>query len=283
MPLLYYWRGDNYRRDLDGGAAYHLNQKNPLLHELDVGDSLWAFTRRADGAYVLAAELIVSAKTFNPPSYEYGRYRVWGDLGRSRYFALDQQSDITPLVKGLTVKAKAVVLGMAFQGGAAVRRLAVRDHALLVAYAHDLALEPRARLLSEEALEVLAARRDATDELERLIDGAGFANERARELMEIPKRSQKLVDALRALYDGRCQICAWDPPIIYGAGLCEVHHVRWLCRGGGDELSNLVLLCPNHHRAIHRCDAPFDFGDLSFNFGSVREPLRLLDHELRPA
>ena len=40
MPLLYYWRGDNHRRDLDLGAGYHLNQKNALLHEIDVGDSL---------------------------------------------------------------------------------------------------------------------------------------------------------------------------------------------------------------------------------------------------
>jgi len=38
MPLLYYWRGDNYRRDLDCGVGYHLNQANPLLHEVELGD-----------------------------------------------------------------------------------------------------------------------------------------------------------------------------------------------------------------------------------------------------
>ena len=76
MPLIYYWRGDNYRRDLDEGAAYHLNQKNPLLHEIDIGDSLWAFTRRIDGAYILAAELVVSSKTVNHEGYKYGRYRL---------------------------------------------------------------------------------------------------------------------------------------------------------------------------------------------------------------
>lgn len=54
MPPLYFWRGDNYRRDLDFGVGYHLNQANPLLHAINSGDSLWAFTRRRDGAYVLA-------------------------------------------------------------------------------------------------------------------------------------------------------------------------------------------------------------------------------------
>lgn len=53
MPLLYYWRKDNYYTDLDMGAGYHLNQANPLLHSIDIGDSLWAFTRSKIGDYVL--------------------------------------------------------------------------------------------------------------------------------------------------------------------------------------------------------------------------------------
>lgn len=43
------------------GAGYHLNQANPMLHEIDIGDSLWAFTRSKLGTYVLAAELVVKA------------------------------------------------------------------------------------------------------------------------------------------------------------------------------------------------------------------------------
>ncbi len=41
MPLLYYWRHDNYVHDLgQGGAAYHLNQRSARLHRVDIGDSL---------------------------------------------------------------------------------------------------------------------------------------------------------------------------------------------------------------------------------------------------
>ena len=39
MPLLYYWRDDNYRDDLDRGAAYHLNQGNPALHDIAMPSS----------------------------------------------------------------------------------------------------------------------------------------------------------------------------------------------------------------------------------------------------
>jgi 5-methylcytosine-specific restriction protein A len=96
MPLLYYWRPDNYYRDLDMGAGYHLNQANPLLHKIEIGDSLWAFTRNKDGRYVLATELVIKAKTENPPNFRYGRYRVWGDIHRSRYFQVDNQPSTLP-------------------------------------------------------------------------------------------------------------------------------------------------------------------------------------------
>ena len=68
----------NYQRDLDLGAGYHLNQDTPVMHAVETGDSLWAFTRTSDGRYVLAAELVVQAKTMNRPDFRYGKYRVWG-------------------------------------------------------------------------------------------------------------------------------------------------------------------------------------------------------------
>jgi hypothetical protein len=51
----------------------------------------------------------------------------------------------------------------------------------------------------------------------------------------------------------------------------------WLSRSGADEIQNMVLVCPNHHAAIHM-DAPLDFVDLSFDFGTHRENLSLRKH-----
>jgi len=57
-----------------------------------------------------------------------------------------------------------------------------------------------------------------------------------------------------------------------------LNHLQWLSRGGEDELSNLALVCPNHHRAVHGCDAPFDFGRMAFDFGTRHEVLKLNEH-----
>ena len=282
MPLLYYWRGDNYRRDLDWGAGYHLNQGNPLLHEIELGDSIWAFTRTRDGRYALAAKLICKAKTINPPGFRYGAYRVWGDLKASRYFRVDPQPDLESLLRSLSIRAQARVLGRAFQGHAAVRRITGNDHRLLEAYSRDLLLEPRARLLPEEALEarLLLGDPERVTYLLRAQE-AGVAEERIEYLSKTAvTRNPELVADLRRRYAGRCQISGWDPRREFDHDLCEAHHIRWLSRGGDDDLSNLVLISPNLHRAIHRLDAQFDWRDHAFVFGHRRIQLQLLEHPL---
>lgn len=210
MNLLYFWRGDNYRRDLDYGVGFHLNQANPLLHQIEIGQSLWAFTRKPDGRYALAAELVISARTMNPRGFRYGPYRVWGDLRRSRYFHIDNQPDISLLIRSLSVAAKADVLGRSFQGRAAIRALSESDHLRLLDYAKTLPLEPRARLLPEERLEALLQAGDE-DAVTRLLqdEPAGIAEERRRYLMtEVVRRDRDLVEQLRNLYGGSVKSAA---------------------------------------------------------------------------
>jgi predicted restriction endonuclease len=47
--------------------------------------------------------------------------------------------------------------------------------------------------------------------------------------------------ARRELYD-RCAICGWDE------ASCDVAHIVALRDGGADEIGNVTMLCPNHHR-----------------------------------
>ena len=90
---------------------------------------------------------------------------------------------------------------------------------------------------------------------------------------------RRVATELRETYAGRCQVCEFDPRIRYAQEICHVHHVVWLSRGGDNDRTNLMVLCPNHHAIVHRDDAPFDYGSLAFSFanGSV-EALRLNLH-----
>ena len=47
----------------------------------------------------------------------------------------------------------------------------------------------------------------------------------------------------------QCQICGEFLPVHYGR--LEVHHIDYRCKGGSDELENLVTLCDLCHAVIH--------------------------------
>ena len=280
MPLLYYWRRDNYYRDLDLGAGYNLNQSNPLLHSIDVGDSLWAFTKNKINNYVLAAQLVVKAKTYNSENFRYGRYRVWGDLILSKYFNVTSQPNIEYLIRGLSCKTEAQILGKSFQGHSAVRTLTLIDHQILLAYTKNLKFETRAHLLPEDRLEALLLSED-DKKVHDFIKSipVGVSEKRIKYLYSTaPKRNAQLAKELQKIYQGCCQICQWNPLDKYGHSLCQSHHIHWLSRGGEDKLENFVLVCPNHHNALHRLDAPFDFSNLSFKFTLHEESLKLNKH-----
>lgn len=149
----------------------------------------------------------------------------------------------------LSVTANARKLGQSFQGHSAIRRLTLQDHLVLSAIAAELPLEPRARILPEERLEAA-----------------------------VLTRNRQLAAELQELYDGRCQVTGWAPRDTYGHNLCHAHHVHWLSRGGDDTLENLILVSPNLHVAIHRCDAPFDFEQGAFIFDGHTETLRFNAH-----
>jgi hypothetical protein len=280
MSLLYYWRSDNYFRDLDMGAGFHLNQANQKLHNIEIGDSLWAFTRNKEDRYVLAAELVIKAKTINPPNFRYGHYRVWGDIKFSRYFQVNGQPSIEQVIRQLSPKSYASHLGQSFQGHAAVRLLSHEDHLILQAIDKYLPLEPRARIYPEERIEAALLLGDSVA-VEKLVaeDIPGMAESRRQYLYKhAPNRSPLLANELQNIYQGKCQICLWHPQEQYRYQLCHSHHIQWLSRGGEDNISNLALVCPNHHAAIHRVDAPLDYLDLAFDFGNHREKIALNLH-----
>jgi hypothetical protein len=73
------------------------------------------------------------------------------------------------------------------------------------------------------------------------------------------ERNRKLVDGLKKLYQYKCQVCGIKIPKKDKGFYCEVAHVRAIATRqiGVDALSNMVVLCPNHHKML-------DFGRIEF-------------------
>jgi hypothetical protein len=61
----------------------------------------------------------------------------------------------------------------------------------------------------------------------------------------------KIGQALKALYDGHCQICDFTFRKKDGTNFAEVHHLEALSEGGKEDPKNLLVVCANCHRQLH--------------------------------
>ena len=62
------------------------------------------------------------------------------------------------------------------------------------------------------------------------------------------------------LYRGCCQICGINKVDEFGIDISEVHHIRFFADSHNNDSSNLIVLCPDHHRIIHKIILSFDEG-----------------------
>jgi 5-methylcytosine-specific restriction endonuclease McrA len=92
-------------------------------------------------------------------------------------------------------------------------------------------------------------------------------------------RDPLLAESLKSIYDHRCQVCGMNFRIKYDEPFAETHHIHSLSEGGLDISKNIVVICPNHHRIIHKTDAIFDRSKLLYKYpNGLEERLLLADH-----
>jgi len=98
-------------------------------------------------------------------------------------------------------------------------------------------------------------------------------------LIEEFVRNEGLAESLKVYYEYRCQVCGKSFKPDYGIDLAETHHIHYLAKGGPDISTNMIVLCPNHHRVIHAANANFDKQKLTYHYpNGYLEHLVLPDH-----
>lgn len=84
---------------------------------------------------------------------------------------------------------------------------------------------------------------------------------------------------LKKLYHGYCQLCGNRPFNVDTVDICEAHHIEYFSDSHNNNASNIVIICPNHHRMIHKCSPSFDEETHSFIYSDGRiEPLKINFH-----
>jgi hypothetical protein len=247
-PGVFVWPSSEIYENTD---PYWLQQNSPALEDVELGESVWVFTREPeDDTYLLDSQIVVGAKGSSPDG-SWGRLEVEGDMDESVLFDLDSQPDLEPLIRKLSIKTDALRLCHSFQGGGAVRRLSEDDHRQLLAWSTQLSLrDPAAAVAANMGEEPTA--------------GGGEEGASIMVMARRYERSPANRRACIALKGYRCSVCGLDFGEMYGKvgdGFIHVHHLKPLSapkQGHAvDPETDLVPICPNCHAMLHRKNPPY--------------------------
>ena len=90
---------------------------------------------------------------------------------------------------------------------------------------------------------------------------------------------RKIPEGLKKLYQYRCQICGATATVMYGVDVSEAHHIDYFTKSMNNSPKNIVILCPDHHRIVHKGHAVFDANTHIFTYENARtDPLLLNLH-----
>lgn len=82
-----------------------------------------------------------------------------------------------------------------------------------------------------------------------------------------------IIKQMKKLYNGQCQLCGCRPFERFDADICEAHHIDYFSSSKNNDAANIIVLCPNHHRLIHKMNPKFDKerGCFVFSDGTIEE------------
>ncbi|MBN1328663.1 MAG: HNH endonuclease [Candidatus Heimdallarchaeota archaeon] len=103
------------------------------------------------------------------------------------------------------------------------------------------------------------ALRDNANQLEPTPDSEDYSKEWKEENIFRVVRDTKRAKELKLYYNNKCQICG-STIKLKKMNYSEVHHIKPLGKkhNGPDKLSNMIVLCPNHH-------VEFDYGVIALD------------------
>lgn len=102
-------------------------------------------------------------------------------------------------------------------------------------------------------------------------------------VVKVRRLDRAIGNNLKRIYGHRCQICGLQVSEEYSVSVDEVHHIDPFVISLNNEVSNLLVLCPNHHRIIHAAHPDFRRQTLSFVYpNGLNEKLKINLHLTGP-
>lgn len=100
------------------------------------------------------------------------------------------------------------------------------------------------------------------------------------QMSKVRHLNRAIGDNLKLLYDYRCQICNENFSAKYDTEIVESHHIDPFVKSLNNDAANILILCPNHHRVIHKAEPVFKKKSLIYLFKNGIEERVMLNRHL---
>lgn len=98
-------------------------------------------------------------------------------------------------------------------------------------------------------------------------------------LLKIRQLNKSIGENLKSLYEYKCQICGNNFGKRYNTTIAESHHIESFVKTKNNDFDNILIVCPNHHRIIHKTNPLFHKKDLFFSYNNgLKERLMINRH-----
>lgn len=101
-----------------------------------------------------------------------------------------------------------------------------------------------------------------------------------KQLIKIRRLDKAVGESLKLFYSYRCQVCGENFSERHDCFIVEAHHIDSFVSSLNNNANNLIILCPNHHRIMHKTNPIFDKKKIIFIYPNGFEDKLILNKHL---
>ena len=258
-----------YKKEIDW-SVLHLGINIPVSIQVIFQQKINSFLRKGESKNI---KLILGNKTYKAKlinqNFDREKYPTHKDLLQIRY---TPQSDIAKTLRAIfhfsydhlrTLKDKLVIRKQPLRVPeesreyVALYTTSLEDTFFLDSITDDDTKRIKSTIsdLNEEELEL-------SIDYNRVDLTAGIENKQL--MVKIRKLDKAIGENLKLFYEYQCQLCGFNFAEKHNTNIVETHHIESFVTSLNNNSDNIIIICPNHHRIIHKTNPLFEKSRLIF-------------------
>ncbi len=193
-------------------------------------------------------------------------------IGKNNFYLRDRRDEFDPLTGSHRVGFKRAPSGIVQTFHNGLKRYSFEELSDIVkSILSEEAIDMASETERQEAKQIIQGCTE--EEIELIINGRDVTSRVVRAVRESNNRvfDTRIQKSLKKLYEFRCQICGARAIEMYGVDVSEAHHLEMFSLTANNDAKNIMIVCPDHHRIIHKAKPVFNTEFKRFDYANGKQ------------